>query len=92
MSGPLNSSPAEIPINISAVVFGTEPASSWAEGHYAHWVLLSRSVRLFDRDSILPCKLAESLQQSSLVRFKAHLCLQVHNCDHSGMGEVGLPH
>lgn len=51
----------------------------------------SLSDQFIDRGSPLRFKLAESPQQSSPVRFKAHLSLQVHNCDHSSMGEVGLP-
>lgn len=65
MSGPLNSSTAQIPINISAVVFGTQPASYWAGGHGARCVFLHRSDQLIDRDSPPRCKPAESPQQSS---------------------------
>lgn len=53
--------------------------------------LFSHSDQLIDSDSPLRCGLAESPQQSSLVIFSAHLSLQVHNCDHSSMGEVELP-
>lgn len=64
MSGLLNSSTAQIPINISAVVFGRQPASYWAGGHSARCVSLHRSDQLIDRDSPPRCKLAESPQQS----------------------------
>lgn len=37
------------------------------------------------------CEGAESPQQRSLVIFNARLSLQVHNCDHSSLGELELP-
>lgn len=38
-----------------------------------------------------PVSQRKTHNKSSQVRFKAYLPLQVHDCDHSSVGEVGLP-